>query len=54
LDFILIKLWRHLGQGVWLWAVAVAMLATVCARIGMRPPGAPAPAPAEPVSELVG
>ena len=49
-----VALWRHLGQGVWLWAVAVAVLATVCARIGMRPPGAPAPAPAEPVSDPVG
>ena len=57
-----VTLWEHLRQQMWLWAAALAVLATICARIGMRQPepqaateapepasgpvGAPAPEPA--------
>jgi MFS family permease len=35
-----VTLWNHLGQGVWLCAVASSVIATVFARIGMRIPAA--------------
>src|ERR1017187_4934302 len=50
-----ITLWNHLGQGVWLCAAASGVIATICARIGMRIPSAasevsPEPAVSEPAS----
>jgi MFS family permease len=45
-------LWSQVGQAVWLWAAGVAVLSTICARIGMRRPSEQ-PA-AEPVAEPVG
>jgi MFS family permease len=33
-----VALWDQVGQTFWLWAAAVAVLSTVCARIGMRRP----------------
>lgn len=37
------------GRLVWLWAAGVAILSTIAARVGMRPPGEPSPeAAAEP------
>jgi MFS family permease len=46
-----VALWDHVGQRVWLWAAAVAILATLAALVGMRSPVAaptrePAPEPA--------
>jgi MFS family permease len=41
-----VALWDQVGQTFWLWAAAVAVLSTICARIGMRRPDArPAPEP---------
>jgi MFS family permease len=37
-----VTLWNHLGQGVWLCAAASGVIATICARIGMRIPDAKA------------
>jgi MFS family permease len=50
-----VALYQQVGQSFWLWAVGVAILSTVCARIGMRrpdtqpdtkPASQPAPEPA--------
>ncbi len=50
-----ITLWNHLGQGVWLCAAASGVIATICARIGMRIPSAAAEVSPEPaVSEPAG
>lgn len=34
-----VALWAHIGQQVWLWAAAVAVISAVCAQLGMRHPG---------------
>ncbi len=50
-----ITLWNDLGQGVWLCAAASGVIATICARIGMRIPSAAAEVSPEPaVSEPAG
>src|SRR5262249_26963831 len=48
-----VALWDHLGQQFWLWWPAVAVLATVCARSGMRLPGPEPAAEPEPTPETV-
>ena len=44
-----IALWSHVGDAVFMWAALVALLATLCALIGMRLPGAGSAKVAEPV-----
>jgi MFS family permease len=46
-----IALWTHVGNAVFMWAALIALLATLCALIGMRLPGSTAPAVREPVPE---
>jgi MFS family permease len=46
-----VTLWNHLGQGVWLCAAASGVLATICARIGMRIPSATPEVAPEPATE---
>jgi MFS family permease len=48
-----VALWDHVGQQVWIWAAALGLLATLCARIGMRQPDKIAPVAAEPAVEPV-
>ena len=49
-----VELFDHVGQRVWVWVAAVAVVATVVGRIGMRvPAAAPAPEP-EPSAQPVG
>jgi MFS family permease len=47
-----VALWDQVGNRVWLWVSAVAILSAVCARIGMRQPD-PQPA-TEPTAEPAG
>jgi MFS family permease len=49
-----VTLWNHLGQGVWLCAAASGIVATICARIGMRIPSAAPKITPEPVAESAG
>jgi MFS family permease len=51
-----VELFDHVGQRVWLWVAAVAVLATVVGRIGVRNPAAmPTPEPdPEPAAQAVG
>lgn len=46
-----IAVWEAFGQAVFVWAAAVAALATLCALIGMRLPGATPAVIAEPVPQ---
>jgi MFS family permease len=46
-----VTLWDHLGRGVWICAAASGVVATICARIGMRIPSAPSEVTPEPVGE---
>ena len=49
-----IALWAAVGNAVFAWAAAVAVLSTLCALIGMRLPDSPPAAVKEPVPEAAG